>query len=252
MRFNVSEDGFVEYANKLERISDKALPNAIKNTLNSLAFSMKGSKSVSGEPLIQQTTAEAFNKRNRGFFKVTSSVQTAKGNEINRMQSAVGFTDKRLKANTDAVSNLSSQESGGAIGPKPFVALGSARVGKQYGKQVRKRSRLSNIDEVINARDSKGANDAERFIKAAITAGKGGHVLGTEDAEGRRYLLRINSVKQKTGGTVVNSTALYVYEEGRRFSVSSTGFMRQATDRAIKKAKGLFKANAERTLKKFK
>lgn len=251
MSFNVSDDGFVEFANKLDKISEKALPNAVKNTLNSLAFTMKGSKSISGEPLIQKTTDQAFNKRNRGFFKVTSSVQVAKAGDISKMESRVGFTDRKLQAATDAVSNLRSQERGGPIGPKPFVALGSARVGKQYSKQVRKKSRLSNINEVIYARDSQGANDAEKFIKAAITAGKGGYVLGTEDSEGKRYLLRINSVKQKTGGTVVNSKALYVYEEGRRFSVQSTGFMRKATDQALKKAKGLFRANAERTLRKF-
>jgi len=250
MQLNFNEDAIVEYVNKLEKLNDKAFPKAVKNTINGMAFQMKGAKG--GKGALVKKAQSTFTQRNKGFFKVASEVSPTKSETIGKMVSLAGFTDKRLKgSNTDAVSNLEQQEAGGTLQARPFTPLDTARVGKSYQRKVRKKRRFSSIDNVINARTTKGASKAERFTLAALEAGKGGFVLGTQDAEGKRYLLRVNSVKRQGGDTVVNSTPLYVYNPDNSFRVPKTGFVAAAAKSVLQNAAKTFRENAEFQISKY-
>lgn len=250
--FNIDSSELVEFTNKLEKMHKSALPSAVRNTLNGAAFRIKGSKNSSNAPTLEAQADKAFVRRNRGFFKASSSIQLAKGFNIDQMQSVVGFTDKRLKGYTQPVKNLEKQEHGGQIPGRSFVPLRTSRTGRSKKRKVKKKNQLSSINQVINARDIKGRSDAEKFIRAALMAGKGGYVLGTEDAEGHRYMMRIESIKRKGPDNVVNSTPLYGYEEGNKVSVDRTNFFKKATNQAAKDLEKLFRENAEYQIKKLK
>jgi hypothetical protein len=249
MTLNLNTDNVIEYANTLEKLRDKAFVGAVKNTLNTVAFAWKGSKNT-GPGTILKETEKRFNKRNKGFFKAASTIKMAAPADIDKMASTVGFTDRRLNS-SGAVENLEKQQSGGSI-EQPFAALDRARVAKSYTRKVQKKNQLSKIDQVVDAQDQQGASDAERYIKAAIEAGPKGLVMGTEDAQGRRFLLRVNSVTRRGRNTKINSTPLYVYEQGREINIQGTKFQTRAADKAAERIEEFFKQNAEFQLKKYR
>ena len=76
MRLNVNSNAVVAFSNKLEKIGKSALPVAVRQTLNSVAFDAK-------KNTLLQTAGQSFTERRKNFFKATSRVSMAKGFEIN-------------------------------------------------------------------------------------------------------------------------------------------------------------------------
>ncbi len=226
--FSVDTDELVKFTNRLERLNTKAMPNAVRNTLNSLAFDMK-------KKTIQISALSNFEKRQPNFFRVFSRVEMARGNDIRLMQSEVGFRDPG--GSNYAVKDLEQQESGGKIGHKAFIPLDQSRVGKSNKKVVQKRFRVGTIKNVVHTNGAKGVNRGQRFIKSAIHAGIGGHVL-TE----RGILYRVESLTPGRRKMI----PIYSVKGGRSVTVKATHFMQEATNMTTKRTGLFFKYNAKR------
>lgn len=239
------------FANKLESMHKSGFPTAVRQTLNRAAFDVKGGRK--SDKTLEETTDQVFTKRSKNFFKIISKVVTADGFKIKAMESQIGLHDQKLKgSNNFATRNLVKQAKGGNIDGRNFVPLDTARSGKSNKKSVRKKFRLSNINDIIDAGDVSGRNPAEKFIKSAIHAGKGGFVLGTfGDGSGNRFLYHINSIKRRGRETYINSTPIYAYEKDRSFDVEQTKFMRKAAVKSGRKMQKFFNKEAQKQVKRL-
>ncbi len=243
MVLNVNVDEVVIYARKLEIIHRSAFPVAVRTALNSAAFDVKTRTML-------QSSDNEFVNRQKNFFKANSRVDQAKGFDIDSMKSTVGFIEGGLKGGSNfAVKDLVQQEHGGNIRGRNFVAMRGARVGNSDTKAVRPGNRLSGINKIVDARNSKGVNDKQKFVKSVMFAGTGGYVLA--NYKEKVILWRVNSLDKTESGSF-KLTALYSYENNRSVSVTGTHFMEKASVKSSKRIEYFFIKEAQKQLAKYK
>lgn len=225
MQVDINTDASVVFTNKLEKLHRSALPNAIRSTLNSAAFDVK-------KVTMPKSADDAFTKRVPNFFKANSRVEMAQGWSVKSMKATVGFTEGGLKGGRNfAVKDLEQQERGGTIKARSFVPSDQARGGSKT-KPVRPGNRLSRIKKVVNSTQVAGENRQEKFIKSAVYAGKGGHVIGNFQ---KAMLWKITSIRRVGRMTRIKKKALYSFERGRDVRVKGTGFMEKASMESAEK-----------------
>ena len=233
----VNADELVAFTNRLENLHKSALPNAVRGTLNRLAFDVK-------QKTMPDSVASTFTIRRPNFFKANSRVMMADGWNIMSMRSEVGFTTANLTGvNNYAVSDLEQQERGGKIDGKSFIPMAPAR-GGGMSKPVRPGNRLSSLKKIVNASHIAG-NRKQAFVKAVKKAGPGGYVLGNGES---KVLWRINSISLRGGNVRVKKTALYSYRKNRSVTVKATSFMQTASTQSVKKVTYIYIAEAKRQL----
>lgn len=244
MILNINDREIVQFTNRLERMHRKHLPIVIRNTLNEVA--LKGVK----QKTLLSTTKKEFEERRKTFFKANSRVNFAKGWDIKRMQSEVGMSSHRLASNNYAVKDLEAQERGGRIKGKSFIPLKQARVGNSWNRMVRKKYRLSQINNVVDAKKNRqGKKDETRWIRSAIFAGKNGFVLGTKvNSSGARTLFQIKNIRRTKKGTSINATPIYSVRSNRSVKVKSTKFMEKSANAAAPSINQVFLKNAKNEL----
>jgi hypothetical protein len=187
---NINTDAVVKFANKLEQMNRSALPVAVRTALNSAAFDVK-------QRTMPQEAHSNFVNRSKNFFKANSKVEMAQGFNVNTMRSTIGFVSKGLSGkNNFAVKDLEGQEHGGKLGGKTFIPLRPAR-GGSGNKLVKPANRLSSIKNIVDAKNARGVNSRQKFIKSAVHAGRGGYVLA--DYKGKQILWRVNSMERTNG-----------------------------------------------------
>lgn len=237
MKLNINADAVVKYTNTLEKMSRSALPVAIRTSLNSAAFDVK-------QVTMPRQANAAFVKKQPNFFKANSQVEMAKGFDIKTMKSTVGFVSKGLKGGSTnfAVKDLQQQESGGRITNKSFIPLTPARGGSK-AKPVRPGNRLSSINRVVNSNSIQGKSKAQKFRKAAVQAGVGGHVIGNDK---NKILWKVESIGRK-----IKLKALYSFKQNRSVSVKGTGFMKTASLESASKIEKFYIAEAKKQIKRL-
>jgi len=220
---NVNSNDAVVMADKLERLHKSAFPLAVRGALNKAAFNTK-------QKTLLNTTSKTFTNRNKTFFKANSRVFKAGGWDVKTMVAEVGMTPNRLRSGNEwAIKELEQQEKGGTIGGRSMIPIDEgARIGKSYNRNVRKRYRISDINRVVDAKDSRGKNNKEKFVKASIHAGKGGFVLSADEKVGKRILYEIRGIKRTGNGTKIKFNPIYSYKEGRKVRVKATHFMERS------------------------
>lgn len=224
----------MRFTAKLERLHRSDFPIAVRNTLNSAAFDVK-------KITMPQSAKQNFTERNKTFFKANSKVIMAQGFAVNSMKSQAGFFSNNLKGgNNFAVKDLEQQEKGGKIKGKSFIPLEGARGGNK-SRPVRPVNRLSKVTKVVNANSLRGKG---RFIKAAIKAGKGNHVIAFDT------LYKVSSIRKLKGRTKVNAKAMYSFKKGRSVKVKATGFMQEATVKTISKIDDFYIKEAKKRFEK--
>jgi hypothetical protein len=244
MKFDINTARVSAFAKELSELHRSAFPVAVRGTLNNAAFDVK-------QNTMPKSAKDTFIQRQPNFFKANSKVDMAKGFNVESMQATVGF--KPLSGTNKAVDDLEQQEYGGNIGGRSFVPLKEAR-GGDWKKKPRSRYRISDIkNKIIDSKKSKGKNDKEKFIKAAIHAGKGGFVLGNKtNSSGNKFLFKINSVKRLKGGnTVINSTPIFAVEKNRKVKPKATHFMQKASLKSANDLEKNFAMQAEKQIKKY-
>jgi len=230
MLLDVNTNEVVKFAAKLDAISRSALPVAVRGTLNNAAFDVK-------QNTMLKTSADKFKNRQPNFFKANSRVQMAKGFNINDMEAIVGFVDTNLKGGKNfSVKNLEQQEHGGTIKNKSFIPMLGARMSGSNDKLVAPANRISGIKNIVNTRNTRGANKRQRFKVAAIVAGVGGFILS------ENTLFKVKSLNKVT--------PLYSFKRGRSIQVKPTGFMESASLQSGKKLEKYFEEQAEKQFKK--
>lgn len=224
---NVNADELIKFTNKLERVSRTAVPNAVRGTLNSLAFDVK-------KNTMPEQAGKAFVNRDKNFFRANSRVEMARGRKIHGMSSLVGFTEGTIKGK-DAVEDLEQQEIGGRIKNRTFIPKKTARTGKSYSRMVARRNRLRNIKRIVVVRDAPGSTHGEKFIRSAIHAGEKGFLL-TQNS-----LLRIDKITRKDGKWKFKITRLYSYKKGRTVKIRKAKyFMRDAVHETADKMNDIY------------
>lgn len=229
---DVNITGLIKYTNALEKLHENDVPRVVASTLSKVAMDVK-------QKTMPKSARKAFTQRSNNFFKVTSNVQFAKRqSNVNSIHSIVGFRSDKAKANKYAVKELEVQEYGGKIEKRSFVPLTNARIAKDINRRVKKQNRISTL-VFVKAKNARGVNKGQRFIKSVHFAGRGGYVL-SEDG----ILWRVNSLrKNKRGG--MNLTAMYSFKDGRAVRVNNTNFMEFASRQSMKKMGAIFIAEAK-------
>lgn len=234
MQLNVNTTDLVSFTNRLEKLHRSAFPNAVRTSLNSVAFDVK-------KDTLIDSSRRNFINRKPNFFKANSRVNMATGWDLRSMKSEVGFRD--LSGNNYAVDDLEQQERGGRISNKSFIPLDDARTAKSYSRGVAKRNRLSNINGLVVSKDLSGRGRKQRFAQAIKKAGIKGTVL---DENG--IVWRVNSLRRNSRG--FDLKAIYSYKKGRSIKVKATNFMREAAEVSHKKIDDFYIIEAEKQFKK--
>lgn len=212
----------VVFTNRLEKLRRSALPNAVRNTLNKVAFDVK-------QRTMPVSADKHFTKRKPNFFKANSKVFMAKGYDLNKMESVIGFTPSKAQYNNEAVKELRQQEFSGTIGKRTFIPLNPSRSGGTLSGQVLPSRRLKAIKNIVKAANSGGTSSRQKFVRAALVAKKGGYVIGNL---GNGTLYRIESIKRIQGKTLIKKIPVYSYKKGRGVKIKATHFMREASMRS--------------------
>lgn len=228
MQLNINSNEVVRHTNTLEKLHRSALPLAVRNTLNTVAFDVK-------KNTMPASAERAFVTRAPNFFKANSRVEMARGWDVNSMQSVVGFIPK-----DQAVEDLEAQEYGGVIEGRSFIPMDQARMGSPATK-VRPSHRLMKIGNVVNANTIEGKTPQAKFLNAAKKAGKGGTVLGNLPDQ---TLWKIEAIDGRT----IKKKPLYSYEKNRDVYVGATGFMRDASMKSARLLEQTFIEQAKRQI----
>ena len=233
--FNVDTDAVVVHTAKLESLHRSAFPNAVRGTLNGLAFDVK-------KNTMPAEGSKVFVERQKNFLKANSRVDMAKGFNVDAMVSRVGFVS--LGGSNRAVDELEQQEKGGAINNRSFVPMDPARTAKSPRRIVSRKNRIGGIRNVVQTKDVAGKNPGQKFVKAVLKAGIKGHVLTD------KTLLRVDRIKRLKKGWKFKLTPLYSFEKGRKVKVKATHFMEKATEKTMKSADEIYFKEAERQFEK--
>lgn len=249
----------------LSKLHKSALPVAVQQTLNGAAFDVK-TKTM-------PTEADRFEKRKPTFFKANSKVVPARGFNIDKMESTVGFIPKPGDK-SHSVEDLEAQEEHKQIDNRAFIALGTARQGNSFNRQIRTNNRMDKLPKIHDPLQQKARlgkpKDSEgmSFILTAMLAGKGGLIFGTGRQKGARTVYRINKIarlkkitkstrqkgiKTKKWNTFVGLTPMFNVKANRKVTPDSKykGFMRQASMDSQKKMEQMFEIAANKQIAKF-
>ena len=234
------------FAKKLGTLPKQALPSAVRNTLNSLAFDVK-------QRSLPISARKNFENRSKNFFKANSAVKQATGFNLQTMHSVVGMSEDRLqnKKTNYAVKDLEQQEQGGTIDKRSFVPMKQARTGNSNNKTVRKNASMQSINgkRITQTNRRSAKTRKQQFIRAAFHAvGKGdGLVLGGRTAKGGRTLFKIDRIQsnRKSKKLFIKFTPLYNVQAGRKVKVKATHFMEEAAKHTTKKTNAIFKKASE-------
>lgn len=233
MQLNINTDATVVFTNKLEKMSRSALPLAIRNTLNSVAFDVK-------KTTMPQEAQQNFTIRSKNFFKANSRVEMAKGWNIKAMQSTVGFLASSSPGADMAVKDLEEQEHGGSIGGRSYIPTEQAR-GGSMSRLVRPVNRLRMVKNLKDASKMPGKTQQAKFAAAVKKAGKGGFVLGNTPS---RTLWRIEDLKGK-------KKAVYSYKAHRSVRIKGTHFMQDASVRSAQQIDDIYIEQAKKQIERL-
>ncbi len=229
IKFDVNTDGIAWYTNQLEKMHQSAFPNAVRGTLNSLAFDVK-------QKTMPIQVQKEFVNRNKTFFKANSRVEKAKGFDVDSMQSIVGFKAHSNTKNNKAVDELEQQEYGGLIKDRKLIPLRGARVSKDNKRMVSSKNRLSKLKARQIRKSSK-----KSFVKDVHKAGKG-NFIRTE-----KSILLITSIRKN----VFKFKRIYKINNSKTVKIDRTGFMKTASLKSLAKAELIYIKEAQRQFERY-
>lgn len=235
MILNINSRAVVTFTNTLEKMHRSALPYAIRNTLNSVAFDVK-------KNTMPRNAAAEFTQRSPNFFRANSRVVMATGWNVSKMQATVGFLAVGSKGADQAVKELEQQEYGGVIESRSFIPMDTARGGNS-AKPVRPSNRLSRIKKIVNSNTIAGKTAKQKFRHAVHKAGVGGYVIGNN---AKKTLFKVLAV-----GDRMKLRPLFSYKENRKVRVRATMFMREASLESGAKMESIFAREAKRQIERL-
>ena len=219
MAFDINTDALVKLTTKLGGLHKSALPSAVRNTLNDAAFETK--------TWIPITASRKFTTRKKSFFRAFSSVEKARGFDINGMKSAAGINPAK---GSQVADGLEGQETGGTINTRKLIPHDKARIGGSHSRVLKRKHRLDRISLTTPGRKTSG---------------------------GVNYLL----VKKGNKGTVFEVggagkknklTPIYTYKNSKKSKVKKAPFMAPAAMIATKQIPNNYLKNATFQINKIR
>jgi len=228
---NINTSEIVEFTNKLEKMHRSDLPIAIRNTLNEMAFRMKGYSGKRGE--IDKEAERQFDyRRNKTLFKAMTGVNKAKGFNIKTMSSEAGIINR--SGRTDLAEGLAQQQKGGNV-KSSTTPLKKARTGKNIGKRVRKKDQHKSHGAPYEVKKRRG----KRFVELAYRSERTGRPLQVTVRGGESLIGRVRKIRRVRGKVDIKINWLYRKNKGSRVKLEKK---RPFIDRAgMNTAKGMEK-----------
>lgn len=227
---------------KLSEIHRAALPNAIRSTLNDLAFDVKKNQLL---PSLKSTSMDI---RNPAMFKKYSGVEKATGWDINAMKSESGMIPSGDASRT--IERLKQQDIGGDLKGRNLKPGVSARSGNTNKGKVKKSAYMQNIIIVANI----PFGDKKGLIRAVTGSGpeRGGKGSGFAvlygntlfEIKGYKRLRKMNTIK-------LHLDKLYTYQPDRTEHIKPQYFMKTAAMNSGAKMREMFNINADKQMAKF-
>lgn len=212
---------------KLESLNKSALPLTVRRTLNNAAFE---NRSID----LEKSASKNFVRRDKNFFRVISKYEKAKGFDIEKMESRVGFVSKKQD---DSAFNMQAQEFGGNVGGRDYLPTKESRVSRSNEKKVNKKYRLSTIkNKIISESNIKAVSSHQKFTIAAKKAEKANKLLKTKDG-----------IFDKKGKGFVK---IYDYKKNRKINLKSRNFLLEASMYTRQRIPLLFLKNGKELIKK--
>ncbi|MFX1295597.1 MAG: hypothetical protein ACFFD2_12200 [Promethearchaeota archaeon] len=237
---DVDSSEIVKFSNKLEKIGKYDLPVVARQTLNELAFRMKGLSGRRGE-IDKEAERQFEHIRNRTLFRAMTGVQKSSGNNINSMFSMAGIIER--PGREKLAEGLAQQQEGGEI-ESGSTPISTARVGKNIAKRV-KRSHYLNRLTPVDLRRNKG----KRFIIRASTAFKNSRAIIFKSRSGIDFVARIKSMS-RTGGRLFNFELLFRLNENSVTLEKKRPFVNDAARNLMRQGQRIFVEKAEKRIKR--
>ena len=235
LQLDLNSDELVVHVNRLEKISRKAMPKAVRGTLNSLAFDTK-------KDTFLVESKKDFTNRTKNFFKSNSGVGMARGTDLRSMEATVGMFAKN-KNTGSAIDNMDAQMRGGLVNNRKFVPMDKARITGSKDRMIRGKNRLkknrSKLGKIVKVSDIEGSSKGQKFVRAVLLAGVG-NVVQTQ-----RALIRV----KKISGRKFDLEGLYYIRKDGSYKVRNpTNTMSDAAIKSMRKEQEIFKKEAERQM----
>jgi len=218
MAFDINTDEVIKLTAKLGSLPKQFLPSAVRATLNDAAFETK--------KWIPVTASRKFTIRKKSFFRAFSSVERARGFDINSMQAVAGINpDKGSKV----AEGLEKQETGGTLSGRKLIPHDKARISGSYGRSVKGNNYLDKISNISTPKNRKKGSK---------------HILIKKGGKGTVFEIQ----KRARGSKLV---PVYTYRNTKKTRLKPTPFVRPAAWIATKKIPRFYKNNAEFQIKKY-
>lgn len=141
----------------------KVYARIVRNTLNDLAFDMKGRKGQPGT-IEARSRTEFDHRRAKTFIRAMSGARRAKGNNISKMYSVAGIFER--PGRTKVAEGLAKQEFAEDV-KHEFTPLNKARVGDNEARRVKGKAQHSKMPDYIDVTNAEGAQKMKLLIFAA-------------------------------------------------------------------------------------
>lgn len=249
---NIDAKDIIRLKKKLDDLSNNKFPIVVRESLNDLAFEMKGKGSMRGT-IDKRSDSEFDYRRNKTFIKSVTGVNKAKGKDIDKMQSQSGVVDSSSKQKDKAAERLSKQEQGGTL-RHSFVPLRGARKSQMTKKPVRaafRHKRLRGIVDLTNIPQNKVLGG----LIVASSMGSPVLIKGRGKRKNNKYLAFPGKrIKQFTNKKIkVPLTFLYLQIDDKTVNLSKKRqFVQKAGEDAFKKAPQIIKKQFEKAFDKLK
>lgn len=241
---DVNMDANIKLTAKLERLHRSAFPVAIRQTLNGAAFLAKKE--------MPKTAQVAFKKSNRPglatFIRAFSSVEKAKGFDINKMSATVGINSQK---GSDIASGLEKQEFGGVIKSRKLIPHDKGRTSGSYQKRLQKKNQFGKISLVSGSPSVRRSKKSNVVAQAYIAAQTGKHILQKKNRKGNTgTIFEVRSINPVGTGRNRNVKfkirPVYIYRKNKISKVSPAPFVRPAARIAYKQMSNLYYKEAHK------
>lgn len=180
----------VKFTNKLESIGKYEVPVVVRQTLNELAFQMKGYSGREGM-ISKEAKTQFEHSRNKTLFKAFTGVQKSKGNNINSMSSRAGIIQRSGRERL--AEGLADHGKPGPI-KSNVTPMSKSRVGNVIGRNVRKKYYLNKLVPVDLSK-----NKGKRFNVRAYQAYKNDRAIMFTGRTGDRFVAEITKINRGDG-----------------------------------------------------
>jgi len=232
-QLNVDTKEITRLTGVLRDLHRAAYPNAVRQTLNDLAFDVK-------QRQMPITAKQLFTVRNPNMFKVFSKVDKATGWDVGAMRAEAGMLDK------GAGRTFDEQEEGGTYKHED-VPLTTARVGGNQKGKIQ-RSNYVNLGKIDRSKKTRSRSAKSQFIADAYMSKKLGLLF-----KHNKTLFKTSAFNRlKKGDLKVKLRALYTSKTDQNVKVKATKFIEKTALQTINiKAEKFYKRAANQQFKKF-